>query len=386
MSIETSCLSEQENEIECDDKEYEYLRSLPLIASKLQNFLKKEENIKLNKWFIEDSWFNITTWFNYVKKHASESIIKKGRTKIKHAFNCKNFKDVRVVLKIEKTPNDLDLAYERKVYDCLISNFHNLPFFTFPLAITQTTKRDKKLVVTEDCGKDTLRSFLNKKERIDKEVLKALLQMICVLNFMSTKGLVHGDLHFNNIFYTEYSFLTGKKDDYFYFDPDFENPRVIGQSEVTEKTLDGGARQISNNKYVTCKYMIKIYDWDFAYYEKFKDVKDSDFKKEFKELLNIEKISDIYDKLAFLRILYNRNILTYLLPLNNLKRIKKILENDYIERLQYTCINYSYRYSCNNINDDKKKEITEWVENAMKKLHEEILKQLDTTKELFESL
>ena len=106
---------------------------------------------------------------------------------------------MRVVLKIEKTPNDLDLAYERKVYDCLISNFHNLPFFTFPLAITQTTKRDKKLVVTEDCGKDTLRSFLNKKERIDKR-FKALLQMICVLNFMSQRVL-YMDLHFNNIFY-----------------------------------------------------------------------------------------------------------------------------------------------------------------------------------------
>ena len=71
--------------------------------------------------------------------------------------------------------------------------------------------------------------------------------MICVLNFMSTKGLVHGC---TSIIFLYGILKKGGKDDA-HFDPDFENP-VIGQSEVTEKTLDGGARQISNNKYVTC--------------------------------------------------------------------------------------------------------------------------------------
>ena len=353
----SECLSlrnESKKEIDCDDNENKYLKNLPYIASFLQNFSTGK---KLEEWLVEMEPVR--------KESASDSMIISAKTNVKNKYRCKNVQDIKVILKFQILKKDIPLEYERRVYDCIISNFYSMPFFTFPVAINSAwyIDRERKFVATEDCGKVTLSDFFSMpSENISDNNIyiydkyKAILQMICALNFMAEKDLMHGDMHFNNIFYTEYSHFTNKENDFFFFDV------------YAKKVVDS-----ENENTLTCNRMIKIFDWDFAYNENY-TVPVTDIVKKLKGI----PIKKIYDKIAFLRRLQFYNILEDVLP-ENIDSLKlKIFLNCSIKfnRMQYTCIKIKKDDECNEIDEKELGYIEEWINLTLEAIYENICLKL----------
>ena len=168
------------------------------------------------------------------------------------------------------------LLYEQRVYSCVISNFDQVPFFVYPLAIVkkkykvgdyerQTRKgsidgdiMDRwgtdtgtfRITVSENCGPLTFYAFL--KASYEREIWKAVIQILTALRLMQENNIVHNDLHFKNILVKKlsaYSFDVVKR-------------RVVMAEEVAQYNSQ------EQENLVKMRYMAKIFDWDRAHSDK----------------------------------------------------------------------------------------------------------------------
>ena len=146
-----------------------------------------------------------------------------------NVLNCSSQTKPRVVMKWFDEEDD-DLTNELKAYSCAV-HVMDCPFFAFPLCVAypdnlaeyRTDKpKPKKLapvikdiagklkakstetvgfVMTEYCGQTTFRQIV-KGEGV--QAYSGIVQIAHALERMAERGIVHGDLHFNNILFPKY--------------------------------------------------------------------------------------------------------------------------------------------------------------------------------------
>lgn len=195
------------------------------------------------------------------KNSASNSVIKKCKISL---GKCE--KDAYLKI-FEKT--DSDLKYELEIYKCIVTNFQEVPFFTYPIFchcftseeysnygwndIHQSMNSSMCVICTEDCGSKQLANFCVNASK--KEWCEICYQMTFVLEFLKKEKLIHFDMHFGNI-------LVQSEEEFTYKDLHFKNK-------------------------------VKVFDWDRSMV--FKEYSMSD-------------IHQMYDSLGFLRQIAYLNV------------------------------------------------------------------------------
>jgi len=223
-------------------------------------------------------------------------------------FTCQIRDKFKVVVKFfdidTENVNMTDGGYanrvkEQKIYSCNVSNFKH-PFFTFPLAAGTVCEADLKtdkakhllrrilthfrlepsrsvsFTVLEDCGAITLHEYF--KGSITPNHHAAVLQMVLALKYLVEKKIVHGDMHWGNVLYPNYTDLQHNDD----FKDDSQLKILINDTQTIKTSR-----------------VIKIFDWDLSW--------DSDglgaMRKDVIGGGDFSILDEIYDKVGFLRSL-----------------------------------------------------------------------------------
>lgn len=285
---------------------------------------------------------------------------------------------IKVVFKWYRE-NDKDVLKEAQSYSCIINGFQ-LPFFAFPLSVAlpglrmdnMPMQHDVKLrfrakdteqlgfIMSENCGTMTLGQYVGDTASFrpfDRDFYSAIVQTCLALDEMSSRGVVHGDMHFGNIMFPELQQVVqnvGVKTKMYLVTSNSIGKKSPSTIRVAMDDMD---HHINNESelFFSIDRIIKIYDWDWIETE-----------------VDGEDKNRYHDKIGFLRNLAAlRFPLRAVLDFNTLGDLTRIMKQTEYKRRHVTTnewVTYMQKSEMNALSEDDVEIMKNVVDRVMEEL------------------